>query len=302
VLDERIAFWITDILSDNAARLPAFGEESILTLTRPAAAKTGTTTDWRDNWTVGYTPQLVVGVWAGNADNTPMVDVSGITGAAPIWHDMMEEALKSQPMADFVAPHGMAKMEVCAVSGLLPGTWCPRRQEWFISGQGPEAICTMHRLVPVDRRTGDLALADTPEEHLSWQVAVFLPEEAADWASDQLREVGARYFIDAREHTGGSSAVSAPGVTINRPYAGATYRLNHTVPLDSQRIEILAAATGDVALVRFYVDDALLVELPAPPYSTLWQLQAGHHSFLAVMFDRSGQAYTSQSVSISVVQ
>ncbi|MER3515348.1 MAG: hypothetical protein C4310_13925, partial [Chloroflexota bacterium] len=71
---------ITDILSDDDARAPAFGHNSVLNLSHPAAAKTGTTTDWRDNWTIGYTPDLVVGVWVGNADNSPMYDVSGISG------------------------------------------------------------------------------------------------------------------------------------------------------------------------------------------------------------------------------
>ena len=80
VLDERVAYLITDILSDEWARLPSFGEESALYIGRPAAAKTGTTTDWRDNWTVGYTPDLVAGVWVGNADNAPMVPRLGDHG------------------------------------------------------------------------------------------------------------------------------------------------------------------------------------------------------------------------------
>ena len=97
VLDPRVAYLITSILSDNKARAPAFGEYSMLRLNRPAAAKTGTTTDWRDNWTIGYTPDLVTGVWVGNADNKPMERVSGVTGAGPIWHDFMQEALKGRP-------------------------------------------------------------------------------------------------------------------------------------------------------------------------------------------------------------
>ncbi len=95
------------------ARIPSFGEDSVLALSaaangspRPAAAKTGTTTDFRDNWTVGYTPDLVVGVWTGNADNEPMTDVSGIDGAAPIWHDFMEAALKGRPARWFQAARG----------------------------------------------------------------------------------------------------------------------------------------------------------------------------------------------------
>lgn len=90
VLRESTAYLITNILSDNAARTPEFGENSPLRLSRPAAAKTGTTNDYRDNWTVGYTRYLVVGVWAGNSDGRPMVNASGVTGAAPIWNAFME--------------------------------------------------------------------------------------------------------------------------------------------------------------------------------------------------------------------
>ena len=93
VISEAAAFLVTDILSDDAARAPAFGTGGPLLLSRPAAAKTGTTDDFRDNWTVGYTRYLVTGVWAGNSDGSPMQSASGVTGAAPIWHAFMETVL-----------------------------------------------------------------------------------------------------------------------------------------------------------------------------------------------------------------
>jgi len=96
VIAPAAAFLVTDILSDNAARTPAFGAESQLKLSRPAAAKTGTTNDFRDNWTIGYTRYFVAGVWAGNSDGHPMRNISGITGAAPIWHKFME-AVSADP-------------------------------------------------------------------------------------------------------------------------------------------------------------------------------------------------------------
>ncbi|MCX7707905.1 MAG: transglycosylase domain-containing protein, partial [Anaerolineae bacterium] len=120
-LDPRVAFLITDIPSDNNARLPAFGPGTVLEIGRPAAVKTGTTTDWRDNWTVGYTPELVAGVWVGNADNTPMKDVSGISGAGPIWRDFMLSVLRDVPPSAFAVPDGLVQVEICADSGLLPG-------------------------------------------------------------------------------------------------------------------------------------------------------------------------------------
>lgn len=93
VVSPAAAFLVGDILSDNAARTPMFGANSVLKLSRPAAVKTGTTDDWRDNWTLGYTRYLVAGAWAGNADGRPMKKISGVAGAGPIWHDFMEAVL-----------------------------------------------------------------------------------------------------------------------------------------------------------------------------------------------------------------
>jgi membrane carboxypeptidase/penicillin-binding protein PbpC len=132
VLDPRAAYLITDILSDDYARRSTFGAGSPLSLSRPAAAKTGTTQDWRDNWTIGYTPDLVVGVWVGNADNEPMRHISGVTGAAPIWRDVMEEILKARPAKLFAVPEGLVEKTVCADNGLIP----VQSSEFRVQGSG----------------------------------------------------------------------------------------------------------------------------------------------------------------------
>ncbi len=138
VIRPEHAYLITSILSDRQARCPAFGCPNALELSRPAAAKTGTTNDYRDAWTVGYTPDLVVGVWVGNADNREMDRVAGSMGAAPIWHDFMEAALKGKPVRDFVRPPGIVEMEICADSGAQPSPYCPRRRmEIFAADQPP---------------------------------------------------------------------------------------------------------------------------------------------------------------------
>jgi membrane carboxypeptidase/penicillin-binding protein PbpC len=132
---------MTDILADDSARLPAFGANSVLVLPgRPAAVKTGTTSDWHDNWTIGYTPDLVVGVWVGNADNAPMVDISGVTGAAPIWHDVMTAVLRGVAPRPFTLPPGMARETVCQDTGLPALPMCrDPESELFIAGTQPSA-------------------------------------------------------------------------------------------------------------------------------------------------------------------
>jgi len=140
VISPQHAYLITSMLSDNVARTPAFGPNSPLLLSRPAAAKTGTTDQFRDNWTVGYTPELAVGVWSGNNDNSEMVNVSGVTGAAPIWHDFMEGALAGREVRDFPVPEGIRIVEICELTGAVPDSTCPpdkRRPEVFAEGQPP---------------------------------------------------------------------------------------------------------------------------------------------------------------------
>jgi 1A family penicillin-binding protein len=219
VMDERVAYLITDILSDNTARMSAFGEGSPLHLTRPAAAKTGTTTDWRDNWTVGYTPDLVVGVWAGNADNEPMRHVSGVAGAAPIWHDVVESLLKGKPETPFSEPAGLARFWVCADSGLLPADGgdasrvaghaavaestpsvaarrespttremvrCPKViEEVFVDGTEPTRVDDWHWLYRLDERNGLLVGPDCPPAYVTEKRYTIYPAELGEWARRQ---------------------------------------------------------------------------------------------------------------------
>ena len=150
VVDPRVEYLVTSILSDNEARTMEFGANSPLHLSRPAAAKTGTTTDFRDNWTVGYTPYLTVGVWAGNTDGTPMRNTTGLTGAAPIWHDFMETIFsrpeldaavrdRNAPL-DFTRPDGMVEAPICLLSSLNGSADCPETsRELFLDPAKPLA-------------------------------------------------------------------------------------------------------------------------------------------------------------------
>ena len=134
-----VAFLMSSILSDKKSRYHEFFPGNPLELDRPAAAKTGTTDSFRDNWTMGYTPYLAVGVWAGNSDNSEMRNVIGITGAGPIWHDVMEYASHyyNYPADDFIKPDGVELGTVSAITGLLPHPGEPTNTDWFIQGTMP---------------------------------------------------------------------------------------------------------------------------------------------------------------------
>lgn len=141
VIRAEHAYLITSILSDNNARMPMFGTNSVLHLPFDAAAKTGTTNDYRDNWTIGYTPDIVTGVWIGNADYTPMINTTGLTGAAPIWSTFMisaEQSLTGGNATPFTRPSGITDKVICAISGAEPSKWCnQQRSEIFASDQPP---------------------------------------------------------------------------------------------------------------------------------------------------------------------
>jgi len=123
-LSPQVSFIMAQMLSDDRNRSLSFGRNSDLVIPgHHVAAKTGTTNDFRDNLTVGFTPNLAVAVWVGNADHTPMRNVSGIVGAAPIFHGFMSEALTGQPDSWFAVPDGLHAVNMNGyVAYLLPGT------------------------------------------------------------------------------------------------------------------------------------------------------------------------------------
>lgn len=141
---EAIAYLISDMLSDNAARTPIFGPNSAMRLAndRPAAIKTGTTNDYKDSWAVGYTPRMVVGVWVGNTNNTPMDQVAGMDGAAMIWHDIMEAAHAGQPNEPFPQPAGVVETTICARDGSVAAGCADTMLERFVASTLPSTLST----------------------------------------------------------------------------------------------------------------------------------------------------------------
>lgn len=190
LVDEQHAYLLTDILSDYNARLAGFGDWSrFLELPdRKIAAKTGSTNGWKDGWTIGYAPQLALGVWVGNADNEEMKEVTGSRGAAPIFRAIMEYALtkRGEPVLEFQRPPGIIQRSVCWESGLLPTPECGRVvNEIFIQGTEPTQYDTVWRAFEINKENGKLATAYTPPELRERRVYQMYPPEAADWVREQ---------------------------------------------------------------------------------------------------------------------
>ncbi|GAB4450468.1 MAG: PBP1A family penicillin-binding protein [Anaerolineae bacterium] len=339
VMDARTAYLITDILSDEYARRSTFGAGSPLRLNRPAAAKTGTTQDWRDNWTLGYTPEMVVGVWVGNADNEPMRHVSGVTGAAPIWRDVMTELLKGKPAQPFERPAGLVEKEVCAQNGLVPQKQsavsdqlsvnnspftihhsqfpvpCPHTlTELFIEGTEPARLDDWHSAIALDRRTGLLAGPGCPREHVSYVTFTRYPAEAQAWASRQgvsmppaeyspLCPVG-EPTNDKGQMTNDQfpfqpSSFSPHPLVFTSPDQGSVFRLVPNIPAEKQKIRVQVRPTDGVSLRE------VSLRVNGRPFAAgpeaLWQMEPGDYTFEAVGLDAAGNELSARPVSVRVV-
>ncbi len=159
VLSKEIAFIISHILSDNNARSQAFGTNSYLNVGKTVGAKTGTTNDKRDNWTVGFTKSASVGVWVGNNDNSPMNPkiASGMTGASPIWNKIMKDVLTRKKDGIIDKPDNVIALQIDALLGGLPKEGNPIRSEYFVKGTEPTDISPFYEKIKISKNTGKLA-------------------------------------------------------------------------------------------------------------------------------------------------
>jgi 1A family penicillin-binding protein len=315
-LDPRVAYLITDILGDDDARAPSFGRNSVLKLGRPAAVKTGTTTDWRDNWTVGYTPDLVGGVWVGNADNAPMLGVSGVSGAGPIWRDVMEMAHRGQPARAFRQPAGLVRAEICIDSGLLPTQWCSRRRsELFIDGTTPSQFDTVYRPLAVDRCTGGPAGPETTPECRELRMFRVYPPELREWAlaqgiGDRLSVIGDRLAVASEQLVEASGSqvqlatrdLQPATLTLISPDPNSVFRLSAGMPGDLQQVRLAARPLGAAlpAEVTFMVNGQPAGRATHLPFETWWTLQPGAHYITAVALAADGQQIASEGIWIEV--
>jgi 1A family penicillin-binding protein len=331
VVSPQTAYLISDILSDNDARAPGFGLNSFLRLDRPAAVKTGTTSDFRDNWTVGYTPRLAVGVWVGNADNSPMRNVSGVDGAAPIWRDVMQTALKGTPPEGFPEPEGIERVVVCLPSGLLPTPYCQRqRLEVFAAGTAPTAQDDYYRPVSVCDATGEAVMpGDTScPGSVSERVFAFVPLEAIPWAREAgialpplppystAADGSARDWLmigetlpSPPEGGGMDSSPDAPAfrlgsyaaLRLTSPADGAVFHLSRELGPEDQSLRIEALPAAAVRYVELYVDGALLSRVDAPPYRAWWRPSAGSHEIRARAAGLDGNETWSDTATVTVL-
>lgn len=182
---EQVAYLISSILSDNQARWFMFGRNNVLELPDMiAAAKTGTSNDWRDSWAMGYTNDVTIGVWVGNNDGAPMDEVAGSNGAGLIWRDLMIAYNAGRPPQPFARPPGIEEAPVCADTGGKPGAACPRpTSELFIAGTAPTKVDVVYQKVRVGGDGSCLAQPYTPASQVREVEYPLYPPEFREWAA-----------------------------------------------------------------------------------------------------------------------
>lgn len=305
VLTPQEAFLISHILSDNNARLITFGENSAINITSTqVAVKTGTTNDKRDNWTIGWTPAVLVGVWVGNNDNSPMKEVaSGVSGAAPIWRRILLEALKNRPAGGFNPPAGIVTADIDVVSGHRAHNGFSSRTEYFIEGTEPVGEDPVHVKLKVCKVSGklatpvDIARGDYEEKEYfifkendptagpggvnKWQ------EGIDNWLGGQTDE---RY----RPPTEYCDSENKIDVRFLEPA--------HKAQVNSSfRVKIEPISVHQIEKVELFVNGESKVVMTSPPYERDLTLPMGTYTLKARVKDAEGrQAESSVNIGVNV--
>lgn len=305
VFDPAAARQITRFLADPQARLPAFPRMGFSEYGFPVAVKTGTSAEYRDSWAVAYSGRYIVGVWIGNPSWRPMRALSGFAGGARLAQQVMEmlHADEADGLRDveFPPPEGYTAVRICGRTGGLATPLCePVSTEYFPPGQEPTEPCTAHRAMLLDARNGQLASAMTPVRYRKESVVVDLGARYADWAAkaglprppDQVSRLGegdaviltgpAPPPLTTVGPVGRGGETLTPTLEITSPERGIKLIRDPEVPDAHATLALRVTVDPPVSQVMWMVDGQPF-ELVESPYTTRWPLEAGKHSFQAVV-------------------
>jgi penicillin-binding protein 1C len=271
VMSERAAFWITDILSDPDAREFVFGRGGNLDFPFPVAVKTGTSEGYKDNWTIGYTREVTVGVWVGNFDRSPLRNSSGVTGAGPIFHGVMLAAERRMaghvdnagvPLA--AAPANVERREICALSGMVANAWCPTKTTEWLPAETAAVPCSWHHA------SEDGLLTVWPAPYRQWAAEHGLSGVRLQPDSKDLRAKAVRLKPDTTESH----------FSIVNPPAGAVYLIDPTLRSQYQALALRAMADRRAGEIEWTVDGRRVGAVQADRAFD-WPLASGTHRISA---------------------
>lgn len=299
VMSAAEAFIISNILSDNQAREMTFGSNSLLYFKdRQVAAKTGTTNDRKDNWAVGWTPQVITGVWVGNNDATPMKQVaSGVSGASPIWRKIMNEYLKDITVENISVPPGVIELDVDKISGYLAHDGFPARKEYFIEGTEPTSDDPIHQKIKLCNAQNKLATSVDIARNDYYEKEYIVLKE-----SDPYAETGA----ENRWQKGIDNWITKQSNDMYRPpteYCSTTNQIyvkiespeDKTTQNSDFNIKVNATSENDITKFDIYIDGELKSTITGEPYEVGVKLTDGRHTIKAIATDNQGNTGQQES-------
>jgi penicillin-binding protein 1C len=277
LVSPRTAFWITDILADPDAREFVFGRGGSLELPFPVAVKTGTSQAYHDNWTVGYSRRVTVGVWVGNFDRTPLRNSSGVTGAGPIFHAVMVAAERRRGGSSTAfgfdpivpAPANSVEHEICALSGLSANSACPLRKQEWVAAEAASLPCSWHHVGP------EGLLTFWPPEYRQWARAQGLDDAARHAHRIQVAAASG----DGAGTTGDGDTEPRAALAIVSPPDGATYLIDPTLRREFQTLSLKAAVAGP-GRIEWSVAGRVVATATADA-AVDWPIAPGHHRIVA---------------------
>jgi penicillin-binding protein 1C len=275
VISQRTAFWVTDILSDPAAREYVFGRGGSLDFAFPVAVKTGTSEGYRDNWTIGYTREVTVGVWVGNFDRAPLMNSSGVTGAGPIFHAVMMAAQRHvtghllDPGAPLAAPPAnVVRRHVCALSGMLANAWCPSQTAEWLPSEDAQLPCSWHH------QSDEGLVTVWPAVYRQWAAEHGLSARGGHASARSEVPAAADRTVQVPPRQ------DQPRFSIANPPAGAVYLIDPTLRSQYQTLALRATADGQAGSIEWAVDGRRL-GASRPDEALQWPLVAGAHRIAA---------------------
>lgn len=296
---------ITDILKDPVARATTFGRLSALEFDYDVAVKTGTSKGYRDNWVVGFSDHYTLGVWVGNFDGHPMLNVGGAAGAAPIFHAILQAASAARlpgslPLSDARPEQaqmlGLERVEVCPLSGMLRSDSCPHGLFEWVPKQDKPLTCDWHQSVLIDQSNGLIAGPGCASTQVERRRLESYPEEFSAWARSSSRPLIPERDSPNCPREGNTDEQSAEAPSIVRPVDGARYVLDPERRPELQQIEIeVRAGHGARDALQLEIDGRAPLALD-PTLSYRWQLQTGAHTFVAL--SRTGRRSSPITVTV----
>jgi penicillin-binding protein 1C len=251
-MSARAAFLVTDILSDPEARAYAFGRGNDLEFPFAVAAKTGTSQAYHDNWTIGYTREVTVGVWVGNFDRTQLKNSSGVTGAGPIFHSVMLAATEGRETASagpiVPRPDGLERTAICTLSGMRANPWCPSRSLEWTAADAEALPCAWHH-----QSDGQLVTI-YPPEYRAWELSQQVPPATA---------------------SGRPAPTAAADLAIANPPAGAIYSVDPTLRREFQSLPLRVVSPRTVPVT--WLVDGSPVGQTSSDRALAWPLMVGAH-------------------------